>query len=349
MLAKQYFIYDDIKDFLSAGDIPVVDVRSPAEYAQGHIPGAINIPLFDDDERAVVGTLYKQNGPYAALLKGLDIAGPKMSGFVKEAMKIAPARKLKVHCWRGGRRSESMAWLLSTSGFQVSVLAGGYKAYRRNIKQTFGNLHSLVVLSGKTGTGKTEILHEMERSGHQILDLEKIACHKGSAFGALGEAPQPTTEQFENNLFHHLQTLDLSKTIWTEDESRFVGKVAIPDELFSKMRSAKVFRVEMPLYLRVKRLLEDYTHFPKDDLIAAVNRIERRLGGQHAKAAVEAIQHDDFAKAIEIVLFYYDKTYNYGLERRDPLTISVLEVNTLDAEENAQRVIEFFNDKIRPD
>jgi tRNA 2-selenouridine synthase len=343
MVSKKYFDYIDIKSFLKDESIPALDVRSPSEFNQGHIPGAHNISLFDDDERAVVGTLYKQKGPHAALLKGLDIAGPKMSGFVKEAMKIAPARKLKVHCWRGGRRSESMAWLFSTSGFQVSALAGGYKAYRRKIKQTFGNLHSLVVLSGKTGTGKTEILHEMERSGHQILDLEKIACHKGSAFGALGEAPQPTTEQFENNLFHHLQTLDLSKPIWIEDESRFVGKVAVPDELFARMRSAKVLRVEMPVALRVQRLLEDYTHFPKYELIAAVNRIERRLGGQHAKAAVEAIQHDDFATAIEIVLFYYDKTYNYGLEKRDPASVSVLEVNTVDAKENAKRVIEFFN------
>jgi len=333
----------DTKSFLDNCDWPIIDVRSPAEFEYAHIPGACNIPLLENDERAEVGILYKKSGRQDAILKGLEIIGPKMAGFVKQGLNISPNRQLRIHCWRGGMRSDSMGWLFSTAMFDVKILIGGYKTYRHFIRRQFETDAKYVVLSGRTGSGKTEILQEMIKMGAQVIDLEGIAHHKGSSFGALGELPQPSSEQFENDLYEVWKTMDLNQVIWLEDESRFIGKVSIPDPLFEKMRNCPVLRVEMPAELRVERLVKDYANYPKEGLIAATDRITRKLGGQHAKAAIEAIQNDDFKTAIEIVLFYYDKTYNYGLSKRDPEKVFPLDVNTTDAKINAENILSYMN------
>ncbi len=336
----------DIETFLGLAErLPVADVRSPGEFEHGHIPGAFNLPLFTNDERAVVGTLYKKSGREAAILKGLDIVGPKMSGIVKQARRNAPGRKLLMHCWRGGMRSESMAWLLSTAGFDVRVLIGGYTAYRKHIREKLSAVSRLVVLSGATGSGKTETLLAMKQLGVQVVDLEGLANHKGSAFGALGEAPQPTSEQFENNLYREVSKLDLQKPVFLEDESRSVGKVVIPEVFFVKMREAPVIRLEMAKELRILRLVKDYAQFPKEQLIESVMKIERKLGGQNAKTIINAIQTEDFETAIDKVLVYYDKTYSYGLEKRDRNKIHILKTDTHDAAENARLVTEFWKNK----
>jgi tRNA 2-selenouridine synthase len=188
-------------------DRVLIDVRSPAEFARAHIPNAHSLPLFNDEERAKVGTMYKQMSPEAALLKGLEIVGPKMSGFVKKAIKWSPDRKVIVHCWRGGKRSGSVAWLLKFAGFDVLTIEGGYKNYRQTVLQSFDNqlLKNMIILGGKTGSGKTYILKELEKRGEQIIDLEGLANHKGSAFGWIGENQQPTTEHFENLLHDALR------------------------------------------------------------------------------------------------------------------------------------------------
>ncbi len=332
----------DTKSFLNNYDRPIIDVRSPAEFEYAHIPGALNIPLFENDERAQVGILYKQSGRQGAIFKGLDIVGPKMSGFLREAIRISPQRQLRIHCWRGGMRSESMAWLFSMGGFQIQVLDGGYKAWRHYIREQFETDAKYVVLSGRTGSGKTEILQELIKMDAQVIDLEGMAHHKGSSFGALGELPQPSSEQFENDLYDVWKTMDLDQAIWLEDESHFIGKVSIPDPLFEKMRNCPVVRVEMPVELRVERLVKDYTNYPKEGLIAATERITRKLGGQHAKSAIEAIQNNDFKTAIEIVLFYYDKTYNFGLSKRDPDKVFPIDVDTTNARINAENVLSFL-------
>lgn len=331
----------NVEAFLNDFDWPIIDVRSPAEFSHAHIPGAFNIALLENDERAEVGILYKKAGRQAAILKGLDIIGPKMSGFVKQGLAIAPKRRLRMHCWRGGMRSDSMAWLLSTAGFDVKILEGGYKTYRRYIREQLSADACYTVLSGKTGSGKTDILQAMKKMGQQVLDLEGMANHKGSSFGALGENPQPSTEQFENNLYDAWRQLDKTEPIWLEDESHFIGKVSIPEPFFEKMRKCTVVRVEMPLELRVERLVKDYTGFPKKDLIEATERITRRLGGQHAKRAIESIENDDFKTAIEIVLHYYDKAYNYGLSKREEEKIHHISVDTTDAVENAKKILAF--------
>src|SRR6185437_273071 len=180
--------------------VPAADVRSPAEFRQGHLPGAYSLPLFTDDERARVGTTYKKQGKEAAVLLGFKITGPRWTGFIHEAVRIAPGKKIALHCWRGGMRSSAMAWALDLYGFEVCLLQGGYKAYRRWVFRQFEKELSLLVLGGMTGSGKTRMLQQMGAMGEQVIDLEELARHQGSSYGTLGRMIQPTQEQFENEL-----------------------------------------------------------------------------------------------------------------------------------------------------
>ena len=187
-----------IKEFLSSRtNTPIVDVRSPKEYQLAHIPGAINIPLFNDAERAMVGTTYKHEGREKAITQGLELVGPKMAEFVAEGKRILQEHQavyITMHCWRGGMRSKSMATLFNFAGIPTLTITGGYKVYRNAVQQSFANPLHLIVLGGKTGSAKTAILQALQQQGEQIIDLEKLANHKGSAFGQLGEDPQPSSE-----------------------------------------------------------------------------------------------------------------------------------------------------------
>ena len=179
------------KTFLDHTSPLLLDVRSPGEYESGHIAGAVNFPLFTDQERAAVGTLYKEKGPDQAILLGLEFVGPKMAEFVREAHRINPRKKpMRMYCFRGGQRSHSMAWLLEGSGFPVTLLKGGYKAYRREAIRSFREPQKVMVLSGCTGCGKTRILQALKERGRQILDLEELSLHKGSAFGGYHQPPE---------------------------------------------------------------------------------------------------------------------------------------------------------------
>lgn len=319
---------------------PVIDVRSPAEYELGHIPGAISFPLFSNEERAQVGTRYKQSGKEFALELGLDIIGPKMSAFVRQAKKIAPQRKILIHCWRGGMRSASMGWLLETAGFEVGLLQGGYKAYRHYVRESFSKCQNLLVLGGFTGSGKTEVLKALQLQGEQVLDLEGIGNHKGSAFGAIGQEPQPTNEQFENELGKVWQTLNLTKRIWVEDESKALGTVSIPETLFQKLREAKVVRIIIPKPIRELRLVDEYASLDKEQLRSAIERIERRLGGLRTRQAIEYLEQSDFQKVAELTLHYYDKAYLLGIGSRKPETIIEEEFEHFDASTIASRLIQ---------
>ncbi|MBW6480686.1 MAG: tRNA 2-selenouridine(34) synthase MnmH [Bacteroidales bacterium] len=322
--------------------LPVIDVRSPGEYAAGHIPGAVNLPLFDDEERKRVGIIYKNSGREAATFEGLGFVKIKLQDYVKQARRIAPGRKAMLHCWRGGMRSESMAWLLSLAGFDIFLLKDGYKAYRKYIRESWNKPLSLIVISGKTGSGKTEILQVIRQKGYQVLDLERNAHHKGSAFGAIGEDPQPTNEQFENNLANQWLNFDDQLPVFTEDESRFIGAVNIPEPLYVKMQSALTVNIELSRSLRTVRLIKDYASFPKETLIESILKIDRRLGGQHVKTAIEAIENKDFETAIEIVLYYYDKTYAYDLQRKASNNITTIETHTIDAIKNTEKILEIL-------
>jgi tRNA 2-selenouridine synthase len=309
-----------VGDFLSAqqAGIPVLDVRSPGEYAQGHIPGAINMPLFEDDERAEIGTLYKQVGQQAAIDRGWELVRPKLDGFVRSARETAVHERLLVHCWRGGMRSGHMAAFLRSNGLSAETLDGGYKSFRRIVLDTLERPLKLLVLGGETGSGKTETLRALEAMGEQVLDLEKFAHHRGSAFGGLGEPPQPTSEQFENNIFPLFAQFDPDRPVWVEDESRNIGQVFLHAPLWFSMQRAPVVRLEIPLQRRIERLVQDYGAFPKDELATGLHKIAKRLGGlalQQALSALEAGRLDEVARTS---LHYYDRAYRRHLAERAP-------------------------------
>ncbi len=332
------------KSFLEQGkEIPIIDVRSPGEYAQAHIPGAINIPLFTNDERAEVGTAYKKQGKQKAMLIGLDKIGSKMRETAELALKHAKNGKLLVHCWRGGMRSESMAWLFERVGVECQLLRGGYKAYRRYAKSELSSKAKLVILSGSTGSGKTDILKEIKKKGEQIIDLEGIAHHKGSAFGAIGEKEQNSTEQFENNLHLAFSKLDLAKRIWVEDESKPIGKNFIPDEFFKQMRKAPVLKINISKEERIKRLVKDYTFADKEILIYHLNRIKKRLGPKETQMAIESVENGEMATAVDISLTFYDKAYAHGLSKRNIKSIKELDLKFDNPKENAKKILEFEN------
>jgi len=329
-----------IEDFLKeANSIPVIDVRTPAEFEQGHIPGAYNIPLFTNEERAVVGTIYKKESKENAIMEGLKIVGPKMYDYVKKAKEIAVNDQVLVHCWRGGMRSASMAWLFNTAGLKADTLEGGYKSYRTYIRQSFLRKQNIVILGGMTGSNKTDILKEMYKLGEQFVDLEGIAHHRGSAFGQIGLEPQPTNEQFENNLAQDWLALDQSRVVWMEDESKALGAVRIVDELFFRIRKSPLVVIEKSRELRIKHSVDDYAHLDIEELKGALLRIKKRLGGNNVKMALEALDNKDFAKVAELSLIYYDKTYSYGIEERKDIKKLFISSDIYDPKENAKLIL----------
>ncbi len=330
-----------VAEFLTqSATLPIIDVRSPGEYDHAHIPGAVNIPLFDNAERAVVGTRYKQAGKDAAVLTGLELVGPKLADFVRQTRKLRPiGQQVLVHCWRGGMRSGSMAWLLNTAGFTATTLDGGYKAYRHHVLTGFAELRQLLILGGKTGSGKTDILHELARLGEQVIDLEGLAHHKGSSYGAIGQLPQPSSEQFENRLFSQWRTLDPTRRIWLEDESKNVGTCFVPLPLWKQMLAAPVVAVEVPKMVRIDRLVRDYTGIDHALLVEATERIRRRLGGQTTNEALEALNRHDYAHVADLTLDYYDKAYQHGLSLRPTSHLDTLPVLTDTPAQTAQLLV----------
>jgi tRNA 2-selenouridine synthase len=330
-----------IKRFLElAENIKIADVRSPSEFNAGHIPGAFNIPLFDDKERESVGTIYKKEGRLPAILEGLSLTGPSIRSKLEEGLLIATNGKLLVHCWRGGMRSEAMSWLFSMGDLEVFVLEGGYKAYRNHVLEKLSDKRKMIVLGGMTGSSKTHIIRFLNTRGEQVIDLEKLANHKGSAFGSLGQPPQPSTEHFANILFTEFDKLNRDLPLWIEDESRNIGTVFIPDSFYLNMQDTITVILVMDLNTRLPRLIEEYSNYPAEALISSVIKISKRLGGDKTKDAIDAIEKGDIAKAIEIVLYYYDKAYLFGLNKKNGKNLIYVESDTDDIEENALKILD---------
>ena len=329
------------KDHLS-----LIDVRSPIEYDKGHIPGAINLPLFTDDERAEIGTIYKKKGQEKAIDKGLGIAGSKMQSYVDDLKMRCPEREIAIHCWRGGRRSESMAWLFSFVGYKVYLIEKGYKAYRNYIHKMMGKESlDLCVLGGHTGSGKTEILHELRDKGEQVIDLEAIANHKGSAFGAIDQTAQPSTEYFENLLYDELRKLDYSKRIWVENESKGIGRIFIPDAFWQKMKAAPLIHLEINKSERARYLSKHYGRYDDNQLVRSFELIKKRLGGLAFKQAVQCVAEKDYQSAAEIALRYYDKTYKHGLDVNKSPHISILEYEKIDPTKISKEILAYVNNR----
>ncbi|TRX66332.1 tRNA 2-selenouridine(34) synthase MnmH [Carboxylicivirga sp. M1479] len=321
--------------------IPLIDVRSPGEYKKGHIPTAYSIPLFSDDERADIGTVYKQESQKKAIELGHQYVNPKLQWFIDESLKAAPKKNIVIHCWRGGMRSHAFAKHLKDNGFnQVYVIEKGYKAYRYEALNNFEQ-GSLNLLGGYTGSGKTHILHKIQEAGLQVLDLEGLASHKGSAFGNIGMAKQPTTEQFENNLFWEWRQFNMDLPIWVEDESPNIGDVNIPMLLYQKMRNSSLYFIEISKEERAKLLVNEYALGDKAKLSNGINRISRRLGNDVAKKAHNYLQEDNFYEVALLTLGYYDKYYKRGIAKRDTSDIHFIPMPNTNAQENAKTLIEY--------
>ncbi len=334
-----------ITDFLAALPGAVcLDVRAPAEYAGGHLPGAISFPLFSDTERALVGTAYKQESPQKALELGLLYVGPKMNGFVREAKQLSKGKPVLMYCWRGGQRSESMAWLLSQAGIEVRVLEGGYKAWRQFAHQVFEQAWQIRIVGGYTGSGKTETLQHLQQLGAQVLDLEALARHKGSAFGGMIDEPQPSNEHFINLLAMRLVEFDPQRLLWIEDESRMIGSINLPAAFFSQMQTAPCYLLEVSIQRRIKRLLAEYGRAKSEVLQESFKRIGKKIGGQQVNEALQALAEGDLTTAASIALRYYDKAYALDLKEKAPAQLQTVVAKREEAMDYAQKIIELINE-----
>ncbi len=306
---------------------PLIDVRSPLEFKKGHIFSAVNIPLFSNQQRAIVGTLYKQQGRKRAMFEALKFVS--MPTIAQKADRLN-SPTLVVHCARGGMRSYAVSWLLEFLGYKVLTLELGYKGYRRWVLEQFQKTYPLFILSGKTGVGKTFFLKKLTR----YIDLEGLACHKGSAFGAYQRA-QPTQESFENLLAYQLyrlnnpdsfknKNLNLKQNvtqnkdqfIWLEDESRSIGKITIPEPFFKQMQTASGLILEDSQEKRIQRILAQYRYTPLEKLKSSILKLQKRLGSEDTKKALFYLENNDKKNCCALLLKYYDKTYDYTLKKR---------------------------------
>ncbi len=330
----------DIDYFLNLSkQLPILDVRSPAEFIHAHIPGAFSVPVFTDEQRAIVGTAYVRQSRQVAVDCGLNYFSERMKIIPGEVTQIvnewqnnasfrasAPLdnEDFLVHCWRGGMRSEAVAWLLSLYDYKIFLLKGGYKAFRKWALSQFEKKYSLKVLGGCTGSGKTEVLRELRRSGKKVIDLELLANHKGSAFGALGQNPQPTHEMFENllaiELWKTVNNGDEETEIWLEDESVHIGKVGIPKRFWEQMRQSPIFFMDIPFVERLRYITETYGVFEKEKLTECILKIQKRLGGLDTKNAIRFLSENKTSESFAILLAYYDKFYENGLYKRENIS-----------------------------
>ncbi|MCP9761876.1 tRNA 2-selenouridine(34) synthase MnmH [Lacihabitans soyangensis] len=332
-----------IDDFIkNRNECLVLDVRSPGEYLHAHIPNAYSLPLFTDQERKVVGTAYKQESKEKAIKIGLDYFGPKMRAMVEEVEDFVKSgnKKILVHCWRGGMRSGGVAWLLDLYGFKVYQLTGGYKAYRNWVLGQFEKPYDFKIISGNTGSGKTPLLHELEKSGMQMIDLEALAHHKGSALGGINQPPQPSQELFENLLADKLFAKKVEESILLEDESQRVGNVNIPNALWQKMKVSELIYLQIPFEERLKYLVEEYGKLPLEEIKSAILRIQKRLGGLETKNAISHLEEGNLSACFGILLRYYDKWYEKGLNSKEKGEIIKIEGESVNKEINAKKIIE---------
>lgn len=322
--------------------IRLVDVRSEKEFIYGHIPGSFNIPLLNNEERVIIGTLYKKEGREVAVKKGFELIGPRFSKIIADAEQVAPEKKIMLYCWRGGMRSNIVAWLLNMAGFQVFLLKGGYKIYRNWALEQFESKKNILVIGGKTGSGKTDLLKSLSLLGEQVIDLEGLANHKGSAFGGMGQQPQFTNEHFENLLAMQWYQTSKEGILWLENESRSVGSNIIPLGIFNQLRDAPVWEIVLDKKIRLKRILEEYGKFPLEELNINTSKLAKRLGGLKLREALKYLAENDMSGWAGVLLDYYDKTYEYSNNLRDKKKEKIINLDHDRMSENAKKVIALY-------
>ncbi|NGZ75182.1 tRNA 2-selenouridine(34) synthase MnmH [Saccharibacillus alkalitolerans] len=322
----------------ASGEISTIDVRSPSEYRSASIPGSVNIPLFDDEERAEVGTLYKQVGVEQAKDRGLQIASAKLPEFVRQFKEVEGQKA--VFCWRGGMRSRTTATVLDLMGIRAYRLNGGFRAYRKWVVgqlDTFELNARAFVLNGNTGNGKTAILHRLREEGYPVIDLEGMAGHRGSVFGGIGvEARNQKT--FDALLLERLMQIGDAPYILLEAESKRIGKVEVPAFLMKKKEQGVQLRVELPMEERIRHIIEDYR--PEEHAeacMASFLRIKEHIHQPIAADIHRLMESGEYADAVRMMLeFYYDPKYEYSEGRLNPE--ATLEIRTATAEEAAERI-----------
>ena len=300
----------------------VIDARSPSEFTLDHLPGAVNWPSLDDEERRLVGTEYKQVSAFEARKRGAVLVARNIARHLeREALALPREWRPLVYCWRGGQRSGSLALVLSQVGFDVQVLEGGYRAFRRHVVtalQTAGTDLALRLICGKTGSGKSRLLHALAAHGAQVLDLEALAEHRGSVLGAHPDAPQPSQKRFETRLWQALQQFDRHRPVFVESESRLIGRLRVPEAVLQHMRAAPCLSVDMPVPARVQLLMEDYAHFAQDPalLCQRLDNLREVRGHDVIEQWQGAIRQGHLDEAVTRLLCeHYDPIYLRSMER----------------------------------
>jgi tRNA 2-selenouridine synthase len=293
----------------------IIDVRTPAEFADDHIPGAINCPVLSDEERITVGTLYKQVSPFEARKVGGALVAKNIAHHLETRFRDHPKSwKPLIYCWRGGQRSGAMSIILSQVGWAAHKLEGGYKTYRRDVLEQLDSLpqrFTFKVVCGPTGSGKSRLLAALAETGHQVLDLEGLAQHRGSVLGKLPEQPQPSQKWFDSLLLQTLHGLDPARPVYVESESKKIGGIALPAALFDAMHASECLLLEVPLDVRVAALQEDYRHYIADPeaLIAQLQVLHQFHGGEKLQHWSELIRAGNFPALVEELLTqHYDPT-----------------------------------------
>ena len=291
-----------------------VDVRTPLEFAEDHIPGAINAPLLSNEERVEVGILYKEQGPHAAKARGLELTAHRFPELVQTIARAAQGRPLLVYCWRGGLRSKTVTSILELTGHQALQLVGGYKSFRNHVTDYFNPFtprDPLVVLHGMTGIGKTTLLFRLREKGQSVVDLEGLACHRGSAFGQLGLDQTLSQKRFETLLWDELRKAPAGLPLFVEGESERIGRVSLPGDFYQKMAQGIRVWCHAELPTRVGRLIEEYG-LPeyKEEMAVALQRIRKKLGGKRCDDLAGNLERWELEPFMEgLVCDYYDKVY----------------------------------------
>ncbi|PLT46256.1 Selenophosphate-dependent tRNA 2-selenouridine synthase [Paenibacillus pasadenensis] len=309
----------ELRDMRDRKELTIVDVRSPSEFADATIPGSVNIPFFDDAERAEIGTLYKQRGMAEAKRRGLELMSAKLPAFIAEF--AALPGKIALFCWRGGGRSRTTATLLGLMDIHCYRVAGGYREYRRWVVETLETYRldkPAYVLHGNTGTGKTAILRQLAEEGYPVLDLEGFACHRGSIFGDVGLRGS-NQKTFDAELLETLLRFERAPYVIMEAESRRIGKCTMPQFLMDAKESGVPIRLELPMPARVRHIVQDYRPAEhKEACLHAFKIIKPRMHTPVAKEIQQSIGQDRFDVAAELLLeHYYDPRYEHGADRYD--------------------------------
>lgn len=332
----------------------LIDVRSPSEYALDHLPGAINCPVLDDDERAIVGTQYKQESPFEARKTGAALVAHNIALHIEQRFKAMPKDwKPLVYCWRGGNRSGSLAHVLARIGWPAVQLDGGYKAYRRSVSESLEQLPLKLkfrTICGTTGSGKSRLLGYLAQAGAQVLDLEHLAAHRGSVLGGLPSEPQPTQKMFESRLWQALRGFSPERVVYVESESKKIGDLRVPEMLMERMRASPCVRMELSTASRVELLIEDYPHLVTDPaLLGALLSHLIALHGHHKIAGWQTMASSgDTRRLVEALLVeHYDPAYLRSIERNylGYRTARILELAAITAHDFASAASQLMADE----